>query len=171
MPSKEQAPDTRTATERNAAAQSIADAYTKRAGIDVRHDQGAAYYHPGFDYVGMPTFETFHTTGGYYATLFHELTHSTGHADRLARKSLTDIAAFADHAYSREELCAEFGSAMLMSRAGLEFEEVETNSVAYLQHWVQKLTDDPTALLVAAGQAAKATDFVLTGKKPERVAA
>ena len=31
----------------------------------------------------MPRLATFTTVEGYYATLFHELTHSTGHASRL----------------------------------------------------------------------------------------
>jgi antirestriction protein ArdC len=52
----------------------------------------------------MPRPATFTTAEGYYATLFHELTHSTGHASRL---DLTAGEGKQSASYDREELTAE----------------------------------------------------------------
>lgn len=48
------------------------------------------YYIPDLDIVEMPTRETFRAEWRFYKTLFHELAHSTGHASRLNRQSLTE---------------------------------------------------------------------------------
>jgi hypothetical protein len=42
-----------------------------------------AWYSPTNDVVGMPARGLFHSSEEYYATEFHELAHSTGHAKRL----------------------------------------------------------------------------------------
>jgi antirestriction protein ArdC len=44
-----------------------------------------ASYTPSHDTVTMPSRTAFDSQAEYYSTLFHELTHSTGHAKRLAR--------------------------------------------------------------------------------------
>ncbi|MGA9888399.1 MAG: zincin-like metallopeptidase domain-containing protein [Candidatus Acidiferrales bacterium] len=44
-----------------------------------------AWYRPSTDQVGMPSKSVFHSSEAYYATLFHELTHSTGHPSRIGR--------------------------------------------------------------------------------------
>ena len=51
----------------------------------IRHDFGKAFYRSHDDLVGMPKPEAFDNPESYYSTLFHELTHSTGHAERLNR--------------------------------------------------------------------------------------
>ena len=66
----------------------------------------------------MPKPERFEARNGYYATVFHELTHATGHSSRLDRKLDTKRAAFGSGDYSREELVAEMGSAFLCGEAG-----------------------------------------------------
>ena len=38
-----------------------------------------AWYRPSTDTVGMPSRNAFNSAEEYYSTLFHELTHSTGH--------------------------------------------------------------------------------------------
>src|SRR6266850_3624510 len=45
----------------------------------------AAWYRPLTDTVGMPHKEKFESAETYYATLFHELAHSTGHPSRVGR--------------------------------------------------------------------------------------
>lgn len=47
--------------------------------------KGRAYYAPATDSVHMPKRGTFHTDSDWYATLFHELSHSAGHESRLGR--------------------------------------------------------------------------------------
>src|ERR1700730_9531526 len=71
-----------------------------------------AWYRPSNDTVGMPAKSLFNSGEGYYSTLFHELTHSTGHASRIGREGIEAIAEFGSESYSREELIAEMGAAL-----------------------------------------------------------
>jgi antirestriction protein ArdC len=64
-----------------------------------------AFYNSLTDRVTMPARELFISTEEYYATLLHELTHSTGHHTRLARETITEAAPFGSATYSKEELC------------------------------------------------------------------
>jgi hypothetical protein len=67
----------------------------------------------------MPERTCFDSVEEYYSTLFHELTHSTGHSTRLNRSTFTDFERFGDHNYSREELVAEMGAAFLAAYCGI----------------------------------------------------
>jgi len=67
-----------------------------------------------------PKRELFNSVEEYYATLFHEQTHSTGHESRLRRESVKDAAPFGSPTYAREELVAEMGAAFLCGRARIE---------------------------------------------------
>lgn len=124
------------------------------------------------DRVEMPERKAFNSGDEYYSTLFHELTHSTGHKDRLARDTLLDSHFFGDANYSREELVAEMGAAMLSSVAGID-QVTLPNSVAYLANWMKALKGDSKLVVQAAGQAQKAADMVLgvSWAKEEEVAA
>ena len=64
-----------------------------------------AFYSSLTDRVTMPARELFTTAEEYYATLLHELSHSTGHQTRLARETITEAAPFGSATYSKEELC------------------------------------------------------------------
>jgi len=112
------------------------------------------------DTVNMPARSLFPKAEHYYSVLFHELTHSTGHATRLDRATLRDLLAFGDTNYSKEELCAEMGAAYLCGVAGIANETVD-NSAAYIQGWLSKLRNDKALLVQAAAQAQKAADFIL----------
>jgi len=46
------------------------------------------------DTVTVPEVSNFYRAADFYSTLFHELTHSTGHAWRLDRATLTEKASF-----------------------------------------------------------------------------
>jgi antirestriction protein ArdC len=130
---------------------------------EIRHTTEArAYYRPSTDIVTMPLRESFHSATEYFSTLAHELVHSTGAPSRLARKSLEDWAPFGTADYSREELVAEMGAGFLCAHAGIESATLE-NSAAYIRSWLQVLKDDRRAVIVAAGQAQKAADFILGG--------
>ncbi len=95
----------------------------------------------------------------YYSTLFHELTHSTGHHSRLDR--LCQTAHFGSEEYSKEELVAEIGAAALNNHCGLNTERSDRNSTAYLMGWLSKLRDDKKLLVSAAGRAEKAVNLIL----------
>src|SRR5262249_27074452 len=52
----------------------------------IRHGHQQAFYTPATDTLHMPVPHGFQRPEAYYATLFHELVHSTGHPSRLHRK-------------------------------------------------------------------------------------
>lgn len=122
-----------------------------------------AYYSPSFDEVHVPELNQFENSDEFYSTLFHEMTHSTGASIRLDR--LSNTAFFGNEDYSKEELVAEIGSAMLSSVAGLNTEKTFNNSVAYLQSWLKALKNDPRMIVSAASKAGKAVDYILYGTK------
>jgi len=140
-------------------AERIASRYA--GGPQVNHGGGRAYYAPQADVVVMPPRETFETPGAYYATLFHELAHSTGHRARLNRDSLTGLASFGDHLYSKEELVAELGASFLLGEAGIDAPELIDNSAAYLAGWIKVLRGDSKLALQAASAAEKAANHIL----------
>lgn len=125
-------------------------------------------YRPGTDSVHMPAQRYFQSEEVYYSTLFHELCHSTGHASRLARKSLLEnkgINAAGDTAiktYAEEELVAEMGASFLCGHAGIITDDL-ANSAAYLQSWINALKskDAKGWIIRAASHAQKAADCIL----------
>lgn len=134
----------------------------------VRHGGNRACYWPGADQISMPRRETFVGSEAYYATLFHELTHSTGHVDRLNRKTLVAGAPFRSPVYTKEELVAEMGAAFLCAEAGIDDPTVE-NSAAYIGGWLKYLSSDSRALVIAGAQAQKAADYILGWAGVEKV--
>lgn len=140
-------------------AQAVLDAYCSNLGPRLEHRGDAAFYTPATDVITLPTRERFTDSAAYYATAFHEATHSTGHASRLNRDAVTSPIAFASHAYSAEELVAEFGAAMLCAETGVEA-SIE-NHAAYIAGWNRVLVNDPGAVLVGASRADKAVDYIL----------
>jgi antirestriction protein ArdC len=126
---------------------------------EIRHGAARASYHPMADVIHMPHVAWFDTAEAYYATLLHELTHSTGHASRLNRATLTDLCPFGSTNYSKEELVAEMGAAFLCGVCGLENRTVD-NSAAYLASWLRVLNHDRQMVIVAAAQAQRAADSI-----------
>src|SRR5713101_1216666 len=118
-----------------------------------------AAYIPSRDVVTMPSRTAFESQTEYYSTLFHELTHSTGHAKRLAREGFDTPQKFGSESYSREELIAEMGSAMLCGVAGIERGTL-ANSAAYLKTWIARLNSDSKLVVSAASAAQKAADYI-----------
>ncbi|MEF3355779.1 zincin-like metallopeptidase domain-containing protein [Paenibacillus sp. GYB006] len=141
-----------------AEAEAIVDGYIDAPPIGFA--SGRAYYMPSPDRVSVPPIQDYPKAEEYYSTLFHELIHSSGHQSRLNRPGIEEYAAFGDENYSKEELIAEIGAAMLCATCGIDNSTIE-NSAAYIQSWHRKLKNDPTLIVKAAGQAQKATDYIL----------
>lgn len=120
----------------------------------------AAWYRPASDTVGMPAKGLFNSSEEYYSTLFHELTHSTGHASRIGRDGIEHVEGFGSDSYSREELIAEMGAAMLCGVTGIAPATLQ-NSAAYLKSWITRLKSDSRLLVSAASAAQKASDYIL----------
>lgn len=156
------APDTEAApfeVEPIDACDALVDAWSGKPAIS--HGGNVACYVPALDLVRLPAREAFESAEAYYATLFHELGHSTGHASRLKREGVTDPVQFGSHAYSREELVAEMTSAFLGAVTGLDAPELEQNHAAYCASWVKVLRADAKAVVIAAAQAQKAADMIV----------
>jgi antirestriction protein ArdC len=135
----------------------IVDAMPHRPAM--RHGHQQACYTPATDTLHLPTPACFQSPEAYFATVFHELTHATGHASRLNRWTMADVCLFGDPTYAKEELVAEMGAAYLCGVCGIANVTL-TNSAAYLQSWMQVLRHDPTMLVHAAAQAQRAADYI-----------
>lgn len=145
-------------------AEAIIKGYLEReSGLKFYNEQESyqAYYSPATDEVVVPNIHQFAIVEEYYSTAFHELTHSTMHEKRCNRKAENKMAAFGNEDYSREELVAEIGSAMLCNRAGLDSEKAFRNSVGYIQSWMKELKNDNRMIVWAAGKAEKAAKYIL----------
>lgn len=119
----------------------------------------SAWYRPSTDHIQVPKLEAFSTADSYYATLFHELGHATGHQYRLNRKGVTGAIQFGSGDYSQEELVAELASAFLCAKAGLD-NSLITDSASYIDGWLDVLNNDRKAVVYAAAQAQKAADYI-----------
>jgi len=136
--------------------------YLRRSGVHFKPEKSdRAFYSPASDMVVVPALSQFSRVSEYYSTVFHELTHSTGHAKRLNR--ITDVAAFGSEKYSKEELVAELGSCFVCQSLGLSTDSSFRNSVAYLQNWLQVLKNDKKLIVSAAGKAEAAVRYITNG--------
>jgi antirestriction protein ArdC len=108
----------------------------------------------------MPSRSLFSSVEEYYSTLFHELTHSTGHSSRVGREGIEQLNTFGSDSYSKEELVAEMGAPMLCGLTGLAPKTLE-NSAAYLQTWLSVLKSDSRMVVTAASAAQKAVDYIV----------
>ncbi|HWB14473.1 MAG TPA: zincin-like metallopeptidase domain-containing protein [Pirellulales bacterium] len=127
----------------------------------IGHGGPQAFYRPSDDSIAMPKPERFLSVEDYYATLFHELTHATGHPSRLNREGITAVAPFGSPVYSREELVAEMGSAFLCGHAGIDVPALQQNEAAYIGSWLKVLRGDSRLVVQAAAAAQKAADWIL----------
>ena len=135
----------------------------------LKHGMAKAFYSLSDDIVWMPPRSRFENEDGYFATLFHELVHSSGHEKRLKRQSLLEKGGFGTDPYCREELVAEMGAAFLCGHAEIVDRTID-NSAAYIAGWLKQLKDDKTLIVQAAAQAQKAADFILGAFPDEREA-
>lgn len=140
------------------AAETIASGYVD--GPSVSHGGDRAYYRPSTDAIQLPERSAFESADAYYSTMFHEMTHSTGHASRLKRPTLLESHSFGDESYSKEELVAEMGAAMLSGMAGIQQATVPA-SAAYVASWLRVLRGDAKLVIQAAAAAQKAADRIL----------
>lgn len=127
----------------------------------IEHGGDEPCYNRTSDKIKVPHLFNFKSEEEYYATLFHELSHSTGHPSRLNR-DMSGI--FGSPQYSFEELIAETSACSLCNEAGIADAIIE-NSAAYIKGWLHKLTlivrEDDRFLVRAFAQAQRAVDYIL----------
>ena len=139
------------------AAEAIAKGYAD--GPVIEHGGSRAFYRPSTDVVRLPEPTRFASAEEYYGTLYHELSHSTGHGKRLDRGLDTDPQPFGSPDYGREELVAEMAAAFLCAHAGIEPLTIE-NHAAYIGGWLKQLRQDKKLVITAAGAGQKASDWI-----------
>lgn len=144
-------------------AEKIVNEYIQRENIKLNIIAGSdkACYIPAKDEIVLPDISQFVGSTEYYSTAYHEMVHSTGHKSRLDRHAEQKTHSFGSQDYSKEELIAEIGSAMLCNSIGIEIPETFSNSVAYIQSWLKKLKDDASLIVSASGKAQKAVNYIL----------
>ena len=123
------------------------------------HEGVQACYNPSTDEVCMPKPQTFPNEEKYYKTLFHELSHSTGHKKRLDRELKGK---YDKVSYSFEELVAEMGSLFLCAEAGIDMNT--KNSQAYINGWITYLKNNEEAIIKASSKAQKSCDLIVGGE-------
>lgn len=144
------------------AAETIKESYKEREHIEIVETvTNKAFYSPALDYINVPCKEQYQNANEFYSTLFHEMVHSTGHKTRLDRFATGEKVAFGSESYSKEELVAELGSAMMLNQIGIETPQTFKNSAAYVQNWLQVLRNDNKFIVSAASKAEKAVNFIL----------
>lgn len=134
-----------------------ADRFIEATGAKISYGGMRAYYSPMGDRIQLPNREDFRSTGHFYSVAFHELTHWTGHEDRLNRELAGKMARVS---YSKEELTAEIGASFLCSDFGFDSKDLWDNSVAYLKGWLKPLKDDPKMIVWASSKAEKAVNYL-----------
>jgi antirestriction protein ArdC len=122
------------------------------------------------DRVYLPPAEQFKSLDAYFAALFHELCHATGHPRRLNR--FADGEGGRKQRYSFEELVAEFGAAFLCAFTGISNPEMDALHASYINGWAQAIRADMRLVLRAATAAQRAADYIRGNlPEPEQIAA
>lgn len=136
----------------------------------------SAYYSPSRDIVVLPKKEQFNIGSTpeeiykdgmeYYSSALHEMTHSTGTAERLNR---TKGDKFGDDKYAKEELVAELSAAMMGNAMGFDARILDNNA-AYLDGWIATLREDPKFIVSVMADVNKASGMVLEEIDKQKIA-
>lgn len=131
----------------------------KNSEAAIYHDQtGANFYSPSDDTIHVVPQDEFNSIDQYYATVSHEIAHSTGAEHRMNR-NIKNV--FGTKDYAKEELRAEMASMFIQQEYNIRFDEKHyENHAAYLTSWAQVLKRDPNELYRAARDAEKAVDYM-----------
>lgn len=135
--------------------------------IQATKEVSGAFYSPSRDLVVVPKKEQFKigTTPDdiykdgqeYYSALLHEMTHSTGTANRLNREK---GAKFGDAKYAKEELVAELAAARVGQVLGFD-KRVLNNNAAYCKDWINAMRQEPKFVLSLMTDVDKASKMIL----------
>jgi len=136
-------------------AQEIIDGYADRPEIV----SGEPTYSPELDKVKMPPISAFKSADEYYSTLFHELSHSTGHEKRLNRDIKNH---YGSDLYAEEEIISEMSASYLSGIVGMDvYNKTIEGSTAYIQHWCQRFSNNEKLIVSLSSKAQKASDWIL----------
>lgn len=129
--------------------------------VSYREEGNEAYYNLINDEIHVPKSSQFKDEYSFYATQLHELSHATGHPNRLNRDTANT---FGSDEYAKEELRAEIASSFMMQKLKLNYDENHYNDhKSYIRNWIDILKNQPSELFKAIKDADIIVDY-LDGK-------
>ena len=139
--------------------------YCNQYGIELQfiNDGTEAYFSPTEKVVRIPNMNNFSSIYEYASCVAHEGIHST----MIINNRVSENEYNYKEKYSREELVAEIGAAMLISQFRIpDDSQHKNNDIAYIQGWRAFIKDSDTKGIIigAAQHAQKACDLVLDTK-------
>lgn len=112
------------------------------------------------DEIFIPDIKKFKNSDNFYATLMHEIVHSTGSKKRLNRKINNK---FGDYDYMLEELIAETGSAFICSKFNIDCKNLQTS--LYIKSWINIFKKKPQILWKIFSQVGKVAEYLNSFQK------
>lgn len=121
--------------------------------------QDKSYYSPVEDKIVLPPRTYFKSEESFLATLFHEMSHSTGHSTRLNRNIMNS---FGTVDYAKEELRAELGAMFIEADLNLDLKGANNaDHTNYLKSWISVLEDNPDELFKASNDSSKISERLI----------
>ena len=143
--------------------------------IHAEKQSNDAYYTPNPDVIVIPNKSQFkkgldqdsiYKDGmAYYATMLHEMAHSTGSPTRLNRSM---NGKFGNPTYAKEELVAELTAAMVGNSMGFDKRILDNNAI-YLDNWIGVLRKEPKFIVSVMADVNKAASMILAEVDKQKV--
>lgn len=155
---------------RNTLCDIFLNAYLKRENIETYEGSEYSFYSIKDDSITVKPFEKCENANDFYEQFFHEASHSTGHATRLNRKTLTNPAPFGSGEYSIEEIIAETSALYCLKEMNILTVSQAENCSKYIKHWLntegaqEQLKKEPDILIRALNQAERAYNYIFNRK-------
>lgn len=146
--------------EENKLADEVIKTMSENMGVRLIYGGDEAYYSPATDSIHLPPDEAFFSTEEKVGTTLHELSHATSAPSRLNRPI---VGYHQDpERYAIEELRAEIASTFVSAEIGMEMpDSVVENHMAYVQHWLTAIKQDPNVLFSAIKEADRIADYMV----------
>ena len=143
--------------------------------IDQTANISSPHYNLSKDFIKVPLKNQYKTSDSkegvfadgqeFYATLLHEMAHSTGPKGRLNR----DLnGSFGDKKYAKEELVAELSAALISSTMGFD-KRINDNNAKYVSSWLKVLKEEPSFIKTVLSDVGKASDMIIEKIDEQRI--
>ena len=134
--------------------------------IEQTDNISSPHYNLSKDFIKVPLKNQYKTSNSkegifadgqaFYATLLHEMAHSTGSKGRLNRDM---NGSFGDKKYAKEELVAELSAALISSTMGFD-KRINDNNAKYVSSWLKVLKEEPSFIKTVLSDVGKASDMI-----------
>ena len=134
--------------------------------IEQTDNISSPHYNLSKDFIKVPLKNQYKTSNSkegifadgqaFYATLLHEMAHSTGPKGRLNRDM---NGSFGDKKYAKEELVAELSAALISSTMGFD-KRINDNNAKYVSSWLKVLKEEPSFIKTVLSDVGKASNMI-----------